>query len=482
MDANQDSTHEKEGQPSHSKRAEQGDQEMDFEFVSLSESGVNMRRTDSYEQATNLENSSDFCNGFPNSAVDLVNQESSTVDLPPEGGNESEQMLSSMEIVEIPPSGGARQPSTENVQEVHRLRHDNRDEENAEDGNVDKPQKGKTGISHEAEGAEIKDSGSLSTENTLYEPSRGDGQSAQGEGQSAKGEDQSTQGEDQSAQGEGQLSQGEGDIAEHEMIESLKTLEVRKRKSPEREIPDTSSGKKLHLSEKESKKERKKPDAQMPDDGINEENISDGKDIEDGKDDIEDNDEDEKDDDGDDEDDDGGDDDEDGENATGAEKSGTRTKKKHQRQRKKKKLEYQAKKGQLVTKPADDKANKSKTVTSQKTVSGKVDKPNTTDARTKPQSKEAKTEDNKKLMSQTTKESEIKRNDSEKSEEHQSNKEMNQSAAAAARNNTQQKTNTHEPGRVQIPVIFSNTDKGDKTAVQDKPKEVFKIIIVFQCL
>lgn len=454
MDANQDSTHEKEGQPSHSKHAEQGDQEMDFEFVSLSESEVNMRRTDSYEQATNLENSSDFCNGFPNSAVDLVNQESST-DLPPsdEGGNESEQMLSSMEIVEIPSSGGARQPSTKNVQEVHGLRHDNRDEENAEDGNVDKPQKGKTEISHEAEGAEIKDSGSLSTENTLYEPSRGDGQSAQGEDQSAK---------------------GEGDIAEHEMIESLKTLEVRKRKSPEREIPDTSSGKKLHLSEKESKNERKKPDAQMPDDGINEENISDGKDIEDGKDDIED----EKDD----EDDDGDDDDEDGENATGAEKSGTRTKKKHLRQRKKKKLEYQAKKGQLVTKPADDKAIKSKTVTSQKTVSGKVDKPNTTDARTKPQSKEAKTEDNKKLMSQTTKESEIKRNDSEKSEEHQSNKEMNQSAAAAARNNTQQKTNTHEPGRVQIPVIFSNTDKGDKTAVQDKSKEVFKIIIVFQCL
>ncbi|XP_061169136.1 myb-like protein X [Saccostrea echinata] len=319
----EDLTQGHERQQSSNDQPEPTDQDMDFEFVDLTQSNGGLRRTDSYEKATNLENSSDFCNGFPKFSEDSKSSSQKSVTQEAEsspqdkisksegGGGESEGMLDSMEIVEKPPGGWEMNPPAENFQEDHG-KGVGGGKENVGDGKVEKPNEkgdkkmdqtegnieGKTGdrqkdqvmeMQQENE-QEVKDSGSLSTENSVCEPSW-------------------------------KKSEENKETDEQNVIERFQLLEMRKRKSPEREFPDDS--KRLHLSVEGARDDKNgnKADGSQPNE---EESVEEGNDE---------NGEDEEDDD-DDEDDDGNDEEEHSESIG---KSGTSKKKKHQGRKKKKK-------------------------------------------------------------------------------------------------------------------------------------------------
>ncbi|XP_062591685.1 E3 ubiquitin-protein ligase rnf213-alpha-like, partial [Saccostrea cucullata] len=372
-----------EGQQSSNDQTEPTAQDMDFEFVNFTQSKEGLRRTDSYEKATNLENSSDFCNGFPkftddskSSSQSSVKQEagSSSRDkilTSEEGVGESPGMLDSMEIVENPPSGLEMNPPAENFQEgqEERVRGG---QEDSEIEKVEKPNEKGDGKRGQAEGnlegkrdgrqeglimetqqeneQEVKDSGSVSRENSVYEPSW-------------------------------KKKEGNKETDDQSVIERFQLLDVRKRKSPEREFPDES--KKLHLSVgdvSEDKNGNKADDSQFPEE---EEKVEEEADENGEEDDEEDDDESE------------------GErNAENAEKSESKKKKHQGKKKKKKKLEYQKKKGQLPSKPADNKTNATDMASSQ----GIENQPKVSASVQKAQDKKDKTEENRKLKTQTSKE------------------------------------------------------------------------------
>ncbi|MES1922631.1 hypothetical protein MHBO_004149, partial [Bonamia ostreae] len=133
------------------------------------------------------------------------------------------------------------------------------------------------------------------------------------------------------------------------------------------------------------------------------------------------------------------------ENTASDEKSGKHRKKKHPSQRKKKKVDYQKKKGQLISKPANDKLNESKTSTSQRV----VDKPSSTADVQKSQDKQDKTEENKKLRSQTFKANKEEEKDSKESKGHHgpNDKELPQTSTSGGSSAQDREMVDSKPGK-----------------------------------
>lgn len=337
---------------------------MDFEIVTFSQSERELLSRQDSEKTT-LENSSDFCNGFPNTTKDL---ESSVLDhnlQPLDEGKEIGNACEIMEIVEKPPDGNIDHQAEENIaasqvdkktsdfqqrdplsenEAITKVTDDrksgnmkllpNENITTPEDENKKIPGDPQDkGPLHEDEfqavTQEVRDSGSLSTESTVYEPKF------------------TTEVDTNSSNCN----------EENRVMERIRALELRKRKSPEREILDIDNGKKILLMSDISGKDDIKSDDSVRSDKLN----LDGKVKDSVKvDEFEQKENEENDDDDDDADDDADDD--------GAVSS--KPKKKHCSGRKKKKYEYQRKKGQLP-----------ESLSKQGKSSGKTnkDKPNTMD-------------------------------------------------------------------------------------------------------
>lgn len=408
-------------------------EDMEFEIVSVSstEEETPMKRRHSYDEAINLENSSDFCNGqLANIAKELDSSTSIQDSKPQQQGDFQEKgILGSMEIVDFPSgesmehvhlegdgeegdSGNTTKEKTDNLEKLQESRMDTTNG-NTGTGSVesnpkmDISQGGEISITHETgsalsetsnmgtlsaenvekpqatpsqnEGAEdeVRDSGTLSTENTLYEPT---------------------------------WSQDGGH--EQLVIDALKTLDVRKRKSPDRDIPE--AGKKPHLSENQS-------------DGDDNENKQDpneeGTEDDDQTTDEEDDDE-EEDEDGDDENAADDDDNGDGKKIDGGNNDGdnenTKLKKTKKKGTVKKKgrVKYKKKKGQLIDKSTDSKKEETKDGSSNKMGRKKDELPKSS-VEPKAPDKQEKTKDNEKVKSQIPKSNEKK--NSEKSNKKSSN-------------------------------------------------------------
>lgn len=240
-----------------SEKTEQINQDMNFEIVSFSLNERELTRKKK-EERTTLENSSDFCNGFLNITKDPGSFPDSK-SLPLEEGQEKGNEGESMEIVEnhktcngkiehlpdehatTPPDGNKQKPNdarqTETFCEnedgyMEHLSHENAtalQNENKKESDV---QQEEPVGQHKAETralavgeleAEtiIKQSSSASTENTVQEPNI-------------------------TLQKNTGKCRNESD--EQNMLEKLEALDVRKRKSPEREI-SFDCGKKMLLSD-----------------------------------------------------------------------------------------------------------------------------------------------------------------------------------------------------------------------------------------
>lgn len=392
-------------------------EDMEFEVMSVSstEEETPVKRRHSYDEAINLENSSDFCNGqLANIAKELDSSTSIQDSKPQQQGDFQEKgILDSMEIVDLPSGGSVEHvhiegdgeegesgnTTKEKTNNLEKLQDNRMDTTNGNTGTgsvectpiMDISQGGKIGISYETgsessnkgtisaenveepqatpsqnEGAEdeVRDSGTLSTENTLYEPT---------------------------------WSQDGGH--EQQVIDALKTLEVRKRKSPDRDIPEV--GKKPHMSENQSDGDDNGNKQDHSEEGTGEmegQNMND--DDEDDNDDDDDNDED--DDDDIDEDDDIGDGRKEEEGNNDGEKS--KQNKTKRKQRKKNKLRYQIKKGQLPDKPVDNREDKTKAISLKKAernaeAEKRAEKQSATDVPKMPD-KEVKNEENEKFKSQ----------------------------------------------------------------------------------
>lgn len=450
-------------------------EDMDFEVVSFSSSeGEIVKRSRSYEEAINLENSSDFCNGQLTKITTELNSSSLNSELQQHGENPGiQEMMNSMEIVEHP-SGGSVEPflpeegengsgknekvaksqiKTLNIPKDCIGTGDNisTSEVNASQGNInesgdapsgtrsskslstkdmEKPpdtpgqNKGKEGeiqdTSSQNEFAEeIQDSGTLSTENTVYKPS---------------------------------WSQNKG--PEQQVNEDSIKLDERKRKSPEKENVDQS--KTQHLSKDPSKggdtkgkdgvkfKAEVKEEDSVVKDKSKEGEVLDGKrqDEEEGE----------------------GDEEEQGENdgeqeedsssesdegkTTGNEENDGVKKKKRQGTRKKKKQEYQRKKNQLPVKSTDNKTP----------VSKNADNDDEEDSMDKKEhEKEKKSEQNRKLRSQTSKENDAANVRSTKPEGN--NETNNNGAYQPSSMKSSQPSTKNQPGKIVIPVQFEDKDE-----------------------
>lgn len=404
------------------KRQDHTSEDMDFEVVSFSSSeGEIVKRSRSYEEAINLENSSDFCNGQLSNITTELNSSSLDSELQQHGENPGiQEMMDSMEIVEHP-SGGSVEPflpeegengnrknekqakfqaldipkdftgkgdvisgtSEVNVSQViihetgdapsgtrSRKRLSSKDMEKPPDTpgqNIGKEgEMQDTSSQNEVTEDEVRDSGRLSTENTVYKPSW------------SKNSEQ-----------------------EQQVNEDSIKLDERKRKSREKENVDQS--KKQHLSEDPSKggdtkgKDGVKFKADVKEEDSFVEDKSKEGEVLDGK--------------GQDEEAGEGDKEEQGENdgeedsSSGSDEGKTENeqkdgakKKKHQGTRKKKKQEYQKKKNQLPVKSTDNKTSVSKNADND-------DEEDSKDSKDKKEhEKEKKSEQNRKLRSQTSKE------------------------------------------------------------------------------
>ena len=447
------------------KQGEQTSEEMDFEVVSLSEGeGRQMKRSSSYEEAVILENSSDFCNGLyakshdssthdsncqpqdqslndvhdtdtlsrdstvaakkemeekqslekeikskmnvGNEEKDIpLQQRSIEMDIPSENAGTREITSSTMTSTDQPLEIDRNDASSTatNGQPLKINRDVNTDEKiNTINNNQTVPLAADSRLldsSHQNEGAkdEIKDSGTISTENSVYQSTW-------------KDDEQATAG----------------------LVESMETLDVRKRKSPDREIP--GDPKKRHVSENRSD-ESGSGDEQVP--------IASG--AEDEKDQSTDNEEDE----------------DDEEESANADQTAVKKKKKHGGQKKKKKAKYQKKKGQLAYKPT----NESETSFTEKSVNTGPEAQSTPD-NTMPElqksentkleaDKQAEMDDNENLKKQGLiigKKEDIGGSvDTERPQNDTPTCGTPQSSASSAKS-IPQNTVLHQPGRVTIPV------------------------------
>lgn len=402
-------------------------EDMEFEVVSVSstEEEMPVKRSHSYDEAINLENSSDFCNGqLANIAKELDSSTSIQDSKPQQQGDFQEKgILDSMEIVDLPSgesmehglgeegeSGNTTNEKTDNLEKLPDTRMDTTND-NTGTGNVESTPKmdiskgGEISISNEtgsalsessnkgslsAENVEnpqlspnqndgeedvIRDSGTVSTENTVYEPS---------------------------------WSQDGGH--EQQVINGIKTLDVRKRKSPDRDIPD--AGKKPHLSVNQSDGDGN-GNKQDP----NEEGTEDDDQTTDEEDDDE-----EEDEDGDDENAADDDDNGHGKKIDGGNNNNENTKLKKTKKKgtvkKKGRVKYKKKKGQLIDKSTDSKKEETKDGSSNK-VGRKKDELPKSSVEPKAPDKQEKTKDNEKVKSQIPKSNEKK--NSEKSNKKSSN-------------------------------------------------------------
>ena len=449
------------------KQGEQSSEEMDFEVVSLSEGeGRQMKRSSSYEEAVILENSSDFCNGLHAKSHDSSTHDSncqpqdkslndvhdtdtlsrdSTVAAKKEMeekqslekeikskmnvGNEEKDIPVQQRSIEmgIPSeNAGTREitsstmTSTDQPLEIDRndasssaangqpLKIDrdvNTDEKvDTINNNQTVPQATDSRLqdsSHQNGGAkdEIKDSGTISTENFVYQPTWKDDEPA-------------TAG----------------------LVESMETLDVRKRKSPDREIP--GDRKKRHVSENCS-----------DDGGSGDEQVLIASGDEDEKNQSTDN-----------------EDEDDEEENSNADQTALKKKKKHCGQKKKKKAKYQKKKGQFANKPTNE---------SETSFTEKSEVSNTPD-NTMPElqkfentkleaDKQAKIVDNENLKKKQG--SVAKKKENRGSEDTGNDKPRNDTAtrgtcespqsSSSAPRSIPQNPVSQQPGGVNIPVVFS---------------------------
>lgn len=456
-------------------------EDMDFEVVSFSSSeGEIVKRSRSYEEAINLENSSDFCNGQLSNIITELNSSSLDSELQQHGENPGiQEMMDSMEIVEHP-SGGSVEPflpeegengnrknekqaksqalnipkdftgkgdvisgtSEVNVSQVNMNESGDapsgtRSSKSLSTKDVEKTpdtpgqNKGKEGeIQDTSSRNEIQDSGTLSTENTVYKPSW------------SKNSEQ-----------------------EQQVNEDSIKLDERKRKSPEKENVDQS--KKQHLSEDPSKggdtkgKNRVKFTAEVKDkDSVAEDKSKEGEvldgqgqDEEEGEEDEEEGEggeEEQGENDGEQEEDSSSESDE-GKTTENEPKDGVKKKK---RKRKKKKLKYQIKKNQIPMKSTDNKTP----------VSKNADNDDEEDFKDKKEhEKEKKSEQNRKLRSQTSKENDAANVGSTKPEEHIGTNNYESGQPSSKENS--QPTEKSKPGRIVIPVHFEE----GKNTVSLKP-------------
>lgn len=457
------------------KRQDHTSEDMDFEIVSFSSSeGEIVKRSRSYEEAINLENSSDFCNGQLSNITTELNSSSLDSKLQQHGENPGiQEMMDSMEIVDHP-SGGSVEPflpeegengnrknekqaksqaldipkdytgkgdvisgtSKVNVSQV--IIHETGDAPSGTRSSkclstkdMEKPpetpgqNKGKEGeiqdasIQNEFSEDKIKDSGTLSTENTVYKPS---------------------------------WSKNSGQ--EQQVNEDSIKLDERKRKSLDKENVDQS--KKQHLSEDPSKggdtkrkdgvkfKAEVKEEDSVVEDESNEGEVLDGQ----GQDEEEGEGDEEKqgEKDGEQEEDSSSESDE-GKTTGNEEKDGVK-KKKRQGTRKKKKQEYQRKKNQLPVKSTDNKTP----------VSKNADNDDEEDSMDKKEhEKEKKSEQNRKLRSQTSKENDAANVGSTKPEGN--NETNNNGAYQPSSMKSSQPSTKNQPGKIVIPVQFEEKDE-----------------------
>ena len=466
------------------KQGEQTSEEMDFEVVSLSEGeGRQMKRSSSYEEAVILENSSDFCNGLyakshdssthdsncqpqdqslndvhdtdtlsrdstvaakkemeekqslekeikskmnvGNEEKDIpLQQRSIEMDIPSENAGTREitsrTMTSTDQPLEIDRNDASS--SARNGQPLKIDRDVKTDEKVDTINNIQTvPQATDSRLqdsSHQNGGAkdEIKDSGTVSTENSVYRPTW-------------KDDEQATAG----------------------LVESMETLDMRKRKSPDREIP--VDAKKRHVSENSS-----------DDSGSGDEQVPTAWGAEDEKDQSTDDEEDE----------------DDEEVNANADQNATKKKKKHPTKKKKKKLEYQKKKGQLVSRPTDNVTNESQKVSFKKSESRQPDeiqnklenmKPEVQimSENLKPGTELSESTKLKEDMPGKTDEEKLKQRSKTSSGEsgRKARSGMNNSkSTASAAKDTPPNPRTQEPGKISIPVIFSDGKENSNEVIK----------------
>lgn len=452
-------------------------EDMDFEVVSFSSSeGEIVKRSHSYEEAINLENSSDFCNGQLTKITTELNSSSLNSELQQHGENPGiQEMMDSMEIVEHP-SGGSVEPFLPEEGENGNRKNEKQAKSqalnipkdyigtgdnistskvNASQGNInesgdapsgtrssksistkdmEKPpdtpgqNKGKEGAIQDTSSQneyaedEIQDSGTLSTENTVYKATW------------SKNSEQ-----------------------EQQVNEDAIKLDERKRKSTGKENVDQS--KKQHLSEDPSKggdtkgkdgvkfKAEVKEEDSVVEDESNEGEVLDGQGQDEGEEDEEEGEGDEEEqgeNDGEQEEDSSSESDE-GKTTENEQKDGAKKKK---RKRKKKKLKYQIKKNQIPMKSTDNKTP----------VSKMADNDDEEDFKDKKKhEKEKKSEQNRKLRSQTSKENDAANVGSTKPEENIGTNNYESGQPSSKENS--QPTEKSKPGRIVIPVHFEDGKK-----------------------
>nr|XP_022293483.1 E3 ubiquitin-protein ligase rnf213-alpha-like isoform X1 [Crassostrea virginica] len=249
------------------------------------------------------------------------------------------------------------------------------------------------------------------------------------------------------------------------LIERMETLEMRKRKSPDKEI--LGDPKKRHVSESRSDDNVSKDEQ-----GPSESGAEDEKDM--STDDEE--------------------DEEDEEENANADQSATKKKKKRPTKKKKKKLEYQKKKGQLVSRPTDNVTNESQKVSFKKSesrqpaqVQNKVEnmKPEvqSKSENLKPGAEMSESTKRKENMQGKTDEEKLKQRSNTSSGESgkearngMNNSETSPSTTFAAKDNPQN-PRTQEPGKISIPVTFlggkenSKENKNDTSTSMDDKKQ-----------
>lgn len=452
-------------------------EDMDFEVVSFSSSeGEIVKRSRSYEEAINLENSSDFCNGQLSNITTEMNSFSLDSELHQHGENPGiQEMMDSMEIVEHP-SGGSVEPFLPEEGENGNRKNEKQAKSHALDIPKDYTGKGDviSGTSevnvsqviiHETGDAPsgTRSSKCLSTKDMEKPPD------TPGQNKGKKGEIQDTSSQNEVAEDEIQdngtpstentvykpsWSQNKG--PEQQVNEDSIKLDERKRKSPEKENVDQS--KKQHLSKDPSKggdtkgkdgvkfkAEVKEEDSVVKDKSKEGEVLDgEGQGEEEGEEDEEEGEGDEEEqgeNDGEQEEDSSSESDE-GKTTENEQKDGDKKKK---RKRKKKKLKYQIKKNQIPMKSIDNKTP----------VSKNADNDDEEDSKDKKKhEKEKKSEQNRKLRSQTSKENDAANVGSTKPEENIGTNNYESGQPPLKENS--QPTEKSKPGRTVIPVRFED--------------------------
>lgn len=450
-------------------------EDMDFEVVSFSSSeGEIVKRSRSYEEAINLENSSDFCNGQLSNITTEMNSFSLDSELHQHGENPGiQEMMDSMEIVEHP-SGGSVEPFLPEEGENGNRKNEKQAKSQALDIPKDYTGKGDviSGTSevnvsqviiHETGDAPsgTRSSKCLSTKDMEKPPD------TPGQNKGKEGEIQDTSSQNEVAEDEIQdngtpstentvykpsWSQNKG--PEQQVNEDSIKLDERKGKSPEKENVDQS--KKQHLSKDPSKggdtkgkdgvkfKAEVKEEDSVVKDKSKEGEVLDGKgqDEEEGEGDEEEqgeNDEEQEED--------SSSESDEGKTTGNEEKDGVK-KKKRQGTRKKKKQEYQRKKNQLPVKSTDNKTP----------VSKNADNDDEEDSMDKKEhEKEKKSEQNRKLRSQTSKENDAANVGSTKPEGN--NETNNNGAYQPSSMKSSQPSTKNQPGKIVIPVQFEDKDE-----------------------